>query len=444
MSDPPRYLAGATTHETEPPSSFDRSVLLDVALIVVHSPDANAIGRVIGLTDEAVLVGREVEGPGGVGLEDARLSRLHFRIAFDGRTDTHRVTDARSRNGTFVGGARLETAVLRRGDVVRAGDSVFVYAPPNPLSRVRDRIARVARSDLAVLLLGETGTGKERFARAVHDLSGRGGAFVAVNCAALPRELLGSELFGHTKGAFSGAAQARAGLFQTAAGGTILLDEIGDFPLELQAILLRALQEKVVRPIGADHEVPIDVRIVAATHQKLEAAVRTDRFRADLYARLAQAVVEVPPLRERRVEVLELARDLAHGINRKIDFSADAAEALVRHSWPFNVREVESLVRGFVATESEHTLRLRYLKEYHAGLVLGFRDEGGGVDATNRPVPVAPAPTSAAPDRGSLESMLVRHGGNVSAIAKELGKERAQVYRWLKGYGLDPERYRQG
>jgi transcriptional regulator with GAF, ATPase, and Fis domain len=440
MSDPPRYLSGATTHETEPPSSFDRSILLDVALVVVHSPDQGSLGRVIPLNDEAVLVGREVEGPGGVGIEDARLSRLHFRITFDGRTDTHRVTDARSRNGTFVGGSRLETAVLRRGDVVRAGDSVFVYGAPSPLSKVKERIARVARSDLAVLLLGETGTGKERFARAVHDLSGRGGAFVAVNCAALPRELLGSELFGHAKGAFSGAAQARQGLFLSAAGGTILLDEIGDFPLELQPILLRALQEKVVRPIGADQEVPVDVRIIAATHQKLENSVRTERFRADLYARLAQSVVEVPPVRERRVEILALAVELARAASREVEFSADAAEALVRHSWPFNVREIESLVRGFVATETEPKLRLRYLKEYHAGLVLGFRDDGAGVDATNRPVPPA---GGASPDRAALESILVRHGGNVSAVAKELGKERAQVYRWLRGFGLDPERYRE-
>lgn len=442
MSDPPRYLSGATTHETEPPSSFDRSLLLDVALVVVHTPDKGAVGRVIPLNHEAVLVGREVEGPGGVGLEDARLSRLHFRVTFDGRTDTHRVTDARSRNGTFVGGSRLETAVLRRGDVIRAGDSVFVYAAPNPLAKVKERIARVARSDLAVLLLGETGTGKERFARAVHELSGRGGAFVAVNCAALPRELLGSELFGHTKGAFSGAAQPRQGLFLSAAGGTILLDEIGDFPLELQPVLLRALQEKVVRPIGSDQEIPVDVRIVAATHQKLENSVRTERFRADLFARLAQSVVEVPPVRERRVEILALSAELARAASRDIEFSADAAEALVRHSWPFNVREIESLVRGFVATEPEPKLRLRYLKEYHAGLVLGFRDDGAGVDATNRPLPAAAA-ASAPPDRAALESILVRHGGNVSAVAKELGKERAQVYRWLKSFGLDPERYRE-
>jgi transcriptional regulator with GAF, ATPase, and Fis domain len=318
---------------------------------------------------------------------------------------------------------------------------VFVYDAPNPLSKVKERIARVARSDLAVLLLGETGTGKERFARAVHELSGRGGAFVAVNCAALPRELLGSELFGHTKGAFSGAAQSRQGLFLSAAGGTILLDEIGDFPLELQPILLRALQEKLIRPIGADQEVPVDVRIVAATHQKLETSVRTERFRADLYARLAQSVVEVPPVRQRRVEILSLAVELARAASRDIEFSADAAEVLVRHSWPFNVREIESLVRGFVATEPEPKLRLRYLKEYHAGLVLGFRDDGAGVDATNRPLP--PAATVSSPDRAALESMLVRHGGNVSAVAKELGKERAQVYRWLRGFGLDPERFRE-
>jgi transcriptional regulator with GAF, ATPase, and Fis domain len=438
MGDPPRYLSGATTHETEPPSSFDRSILLELALVVVHSPAEEAVGRTIHLRDDAVMVGRDVEGPGGVGIPDGRLSRLHFRVGFDRRTDTHRITDARSRNGTFVGGARVDTAVLRRGDVVRAGDSVFVYGPPNPLSLVRDRIARVARADLSVLFLGETGTGKERLARALHELSGRSGPFVAVNCAALPRDLLGSELFGHTRGAFSGAREARLGLFQSANGGTLLLDEIGDFPLDLQAVLLRVLQEKVVRPVGSDEDTPIDVRIVAATHQPLETAVRTERFRADLYARLAQAVIVVPPLRDRRVEVLKLLKELGSAsATDKIELSADAAECLARHSWPFNVREVESLVRAFVATESERKLRLGYLKEYHSGLVLGFRD----ATTPSESIP-PPAQPGASRDRAALEELLVRHSGNVSAVAKELGKERAQVYRWLKAQGLDPERYR--
>lgn len=381
------------------------------------------------------MVGRDVPAD-GVCIDDNRLSRVHFKITFDGRGHTHRIDDSKSRNGTFVGGARVESAALRPDDVIRAGDTVFVYGESDPLSRIRHRIARVAKSNLAVLLLGETGTGKERLARAVHQLGGRCGPFVAVNCAAFPRDLLSSELFGHTRGAFSGATQARLGLFQSASGGTLFLDEIGDFPLELQAYLLRALEEGVVRPIGSDQDVSVDVRIVAATHARLDDAVQSGRFRADLYARIAGSVVNVPPLRDRKAEVLVIARAIAAAEGAKgFDLRADAAEVLVRHAWPFNIRELESVVRGFVAVEGDAVMGLGYLKEHHPGLVLAFRDE-------EAPPMTQKFGTESVRDRQSLERLLDRHLGNVSAVAKELGKQRAQVYRWLKEQGLDPDRYR--
>jgi transcriptional regulator with PAS, ATPase and Fis domain len=432
-----RSRSGATTHESGPPSSFRIGERVSVSFVVVHSADESAVDRVIALDAGPVVVGRDVEGA-GVCLNDGHLSRVHFRVSFDGRAGHHRVTDAGSRNGTIVSGARVDSAVIRPGDVIRAGDSVFVYGEPDPLGAVRQRIQRVAKTPLAVLLLGETGTGKERLARAVHDLSLRSGPFIAVNCASLPRELLGAELFGHTRGAFSGAVQSRLGLFQTAHQGTLFLDEIGDFPLDLQAVLLRALQEGTVRPVGSDQEIAVDVRVVGATNSRIEDAVRTERFRADLYARLAQAVVRVPPLRERRVEVLSLCRDIARTTRgAEVTITADAAEVLVRHTWPFNVRELESLIRAFVATEGERPLGLGYLKEFHSGLVLGFRDRD-----TSPPQPLQTTVEKPSHDRAELEQLLARHLGNVSAVAKELGKQRAQVYRWLKAEGLDPSRYR--
>jgi DNA-binding NtrC family response regulator len=440
--EPSRIPSGATTHDSAPPSSFRLDERVALSLVVVHSPDASAVGQVIALNDGPVVVGRDVEGA-GIAIPDGHLSRVHFRVSFDGRALLHRVVDAGSRNGTFVMGARVDSAVLRPGDVVRAGDTVFVYGDPNPLGAVRARVGRIARTDLSVLILGETGTGKERLARAVHELGGRDGPFVPVSCAALPRELLGAELFGHTRGAFSGATQARLGLFQSAKGGTLFLDEIGDFPLELQAVLLRALQEGRVRPLGSDQEIAVNVRVVAATHARLEDAVRMERFRADLYARLAQAVVQVPPLRQRRAQILDIAREVARAAGAEsLAMSPDAAEVLVRHSWPFNVREIESVVRGFVATEGGQTLGLRYLKEFHSGMAIGFRDVEP--PSSGSAAPSARESSGSGRDRAALESLLSRHLGNVSAMAKELGKQRVQVYRWLKAEGLDPDRYRSG
>jgi transcriptional regulator with GAF, ATPase, and Fis domain len=442
-TDPSRQKSAKTTHEAAPPSSFrlgDRDV---VSLMVVHSPDPRAVGLAIRLDDGPVVVGRDVQGA-GVCIADDRLSRVHFRVGFDGRASHHRITDAESRNGTFVSGARVDSALMRAGDVVRAGDTVFSYGDPSPLAHLHDRLAHFARSHLSVLILGETGTGKERLARAVHELGNREGPFVAVNCAALPRDLVGAELFGHTRGAFSGATQARQGLFQAAQGGTLFLDEIGDLPLSVQPILLRALQEGVVRPVGSDEEITVDVRVVAATHSRLEDAVKLEQFRADLFARLAQAVVRVPPLRERRSEVLALVRTIGKTAGMtEVGMTADAAEVLVRHSWPFNVREIESVVLGFAATEGDAVLGLGYLKRYHSGLVLGFRDgepSSGTASSGGEPSDEAVS----ARDRAKLEMLLIRHLGNVSAVAKDLGKQRAQVYRWLKAEGLDPERFRAG
>jgi len=426
----------ATTEKSPPPRERAMESREPVSLVIAHSPDRDAAGKVVPLDENVVAFGRDVDAP-GVRLNDAHLSRVHFRIAYDGRARAHVLGDARSSNGTFVDGVRVEASPLRDGSVIRAGESVLVYCEGAPMRRLLERIERVSRSELSVLLAGETGTGKEKIAQTVHARSGRSGAFVALNCAALPRELVASELFGHARGAFSGASSARRGLFQSANGGTVFLDEIGDLSFELQGVLLRTLQEGTVRPVGTDEDVAVDARIVSATHHRLDALVAEGRFRADLYARLAQVVVRLPSLRERRRDVMSLAREMAATSGTELRATGDAAEILVRHDWPLNIRELQSLVRAFLATEGEATLDLEYLIEHHALLLRGFRKDVV-TNATTDPMT-----TDLSRNRPALEALLLKHRGNVSAAAADIGKPRVQLYRWFRAIGLRPGRFRQ-
>jgi DNA-binding NtrC family response regulator len=393
---------------------------------IVHSPDGAAVGRCTPVTEAGLVFGRDIDDAFGH-IADGRMSRTHFRIVLDARSRCHRLGDAESRNGTFHNGERSQTAKLESGDVLRAGETLFVYGDADELAAIDQDIERLARSRLTVLIQGETGVGKERVARALHAASGRDGRFLALNCAALPRELIGAELFGHTRGAFSGAHQARSGLFLAADRGTLLLDEIADLPLELQGVLLRMLQERSVRPIGADQDVPADVQMLAATHADLEHAVREGQFRADLYARLAQVVLRIPPLRRRRHQILALANQFA---GSSLTIQVDAAEALLRYDWPFNVRELQSLIASFVALRSETSLDTKFLRA-HCPQSLLRTEKGAAIESARDGV-----------SRAVLETMLRKHRGNVSAAAKELHKPRGQVYRWLKAIGLQPQRFR--
>jgi DNA-binding NtrC family response regulator len=378
-------------------------------------------------TDDAFLVGRGVEAS-GIALADDRMSRVHFRIAWDGRQAAFRLGDARSKNGTYVNGSKTLSTALKHGDVIRAGSSLFVFEEGDVMADVRERAERAAPTSLTALLLGETGSGKEVLARVLHEKSGRAGRFVAVNCAALPRELVAAELFGHTRGAFSGATQSRPGLFVAANEGTLLLDEIGDLPLELQPVLLRVLQEQTLRPVGSEEEVRVKVRVVAATHTDLAKAITAGKFREDLFARLSQVVFGIPPLRERRSEILPLVRAFA---GRSLKVALPAAEALLLWHWPRNVRELKSLVETFVALEGARAeLSLQYLARTVPAMLAAMTEqqrEKSPVGSEARPISVG---------REQLQALLLRHDGNVSAIARELGKVRPQVYRWLKTYGL--------
>jgi transcriptional regulator with PAS, ATPase and Fis domain len=329
----------------------------------------------------------------------------------------------------MVDGERVGSAPLRHGTVIRLGDTVFVFAETDHMASVFDRARRAAEVDVSILLIGPTGTGKELLARQIHSASRRRGDFIAVNCAALSENLVGSELFGHVRGAFSGAGAERPGLFRAAQGGTLLLDEIGDLPLSLQPALLRALQERAVRPIGAEREIPVDVRIVAATHQDLRRAVDQNRFRRDLFARLSQVELRLPPLEERTYELGSLITAIAARLGLAVRVSADAMEALALWDWPNNVRELENLLLKLRVFSGRGELDRTFLEREAPEMLEHIR-----TSRTSQPGPAADR--SKRPSREELSQALARHAGNIVLVAQEYGTSRTQVYRWLKRYGL--------
>ncbi|TNE90526.1 MAG: sigma-54-dependent Fis family transcriptional regulator [Deltaproteobacteria bacterium] len=295
-------------------------------------------------------------------------------------------------------------------------------------------ITRVAPSGASVLVHGESGTGKERVAQLLHARSDRSaGPFVALNCAAVPEALLESELFGHVRGAFTDARQGRTGLLVSASGGTLLLDEIGEMPLTLQAKLLRVLQERKVRPVGANEEVPFDVRLVAATHQDLEARVADGSFREDLLYRIDVVRLEVPALRERGSDVLLLAQFFldqhARKTRRRLAIGPEAARCLLAYAWPGNVRELQNAMeRATALAEGEHITL--------ADLPARLRPVRG--DAFVVPTDSAEAlPTMDEVERRYIVRVLAAVGGQKSLAAKVLGFDRSTLYRKLDKYGLE-------
>jgi len=314
------------------------------------------------------------------------------------------------------------------------GDMVGISKVMCDLFRTLDRIAP---SDVTVLIAGESGTGKELAARAIHDNSGRrAGPFVALNCAAVPENLQESELFGHEKGAFTGASGRRVGRFEQANGGTLMLDEVGELSPGLQAKLLRALQERKFYRVGGDREIDIDVRILAATHRDLYADTQAGRFRLDLFYRLAVFEVSIPPLRERSEDVLVLAKRFLTELRRQYDqdgsaMSAAAAELLRAHVWPGNVRELRNALERAVVAAGDGTIEPHHLPPR-------IRN---GEEAT----PPGAVATRETPDnithiedveRKAIVDAIDATDGNVSEVIRRLGIPRTTLYRKLKKYGL--------
>ena len=308
------------------------------------------------------------------------------------------------------------------------------------LARVADDVRRLLGVPVNVLVQGESGTGKELVARALHDADPQRSArpLVALNCAALPESLIESELFGHCRGAFTGATADREGAFAAAGGGTLFLDEVGELPLALQPKLLRVLQEKTYRPVGTCRERPADVRVVAASNRDLEAAVEEGAFRPDLYFRLAEYVVRVPPLRERRQDILPLANHFLRQYRREyrrpaVGRLAPAAEAwLLGQDWATsNVRELSVALKRGVLRCDGGDLTVAHLCE----------DRPPTVAPASAPTPAParfPATQRAGLDRAALAAALERTGGNLAAAARLLDMSRSTLFDWTRRAGLRP------
>jgi two-component system response regulator HydG len=329
---------------------------------------------------------------------------------------------------------RLQDEVKRLRQAVAAGDvPTEIVGQSAAMRRVYELIHRVGDSDASVLIHGETGTGKELIARAIHLRSRRkDGPFVAINCAAVPHSLLESELFGHARGAFTDAKSQRTGLFVEASGGTLFLDEIGELPLDVQPKLLRALQERKVRPVGANHEIAFDARIVAATNRNLEDEVEEKRFREDLFYRINVVKIDVPPLRERGGDVLQLAQHFLKQFASRTDkstleLSTTAAEKLLAYNWPGNVRELENCMEHAVALARFDEITVEDLPEK----IRAYRAERFVV-AANDPTEIV---TMEELERRYVLRVLALVGGNKSRAAQVLGFDRRTLYRKLERYG---------
>ncbi len=417
---------------------------------------------------ERVLVGRgagEHVRTGGelmIGVADERMSTDHVRLV---RQHRHFVIEDRgSKNGTVVNGRRLEaTAELADGDVIEIGHTFFVYRarvprglPTTPstiadtaasrhlplttfvpgLARQFDRLAKIARSTIPVVVLGETGTGKEVVASAVHRLSGRAGSFIALNCGAMPATLVESELFGARKGAFSGAVEDRPGLVRSADGGTLFLDEIGELALPAQVALLRVLQEQEVMAIGATKPIKVDVRVVAATHRPLDRLVDANKFRADLFARLGGLTVQLPPLRERRDDLGLIVAGLLRRISadaERVRISRAAARMLFLYPFPHNIRELEkALGLGFAIARIDTGPIEIDVGGFPDELRLGVRP----------PVPLEITSDDDEQRKAHIIALLAQHHGRVADVARAMGKARMQIHRWIQKYDIDLESYR--
>jgi DNA-binding NtrC family response regulator len=320
-----------------------------------------------------------------------------------------------------------------------------VIGSSEPMKRLFELVQRVAPTDASVFITGESGTGKELIARALHRQSRRGeGPFVAVNCAAFPDALLESELFGHEKGAFTGADEARRGLMEAASGGTFFLDEISEMPLELQAKLLRVLQERQVRRVGGETETPIDIRVVAATNRDPDELVGDGLLRQDLFFRLNVVPLRVPPLRERKDDIPRLAQHFLRYFAVEYDrdgalplrLSPDSMNVLLGHSWPGNVRELQNLMERVVtlATPGEE-VRITDLAEEFQVASSGVVSADGVVDTTKL-FHLAKEEAVEAFERTYLTAILAEHGGNISLAAREAGIDRKTIHRLLNKYGL--------
>ena len=443
----PRVTNQGPTESLEPRAG-DRLWLERFSLVVVDGPDRGALAMSPG---QRMIVGTDRTCDFRLG--DRAMSRFHCEIALG--PDGIAIRDMGSTNGTRVDGVRVVQAYLRRGARLELGRNLVTFEMTaeqigvdlfggESFGRLRGgsvamraamaRLARAATGDITVLLTGETGTGKDLAAEAIHQESRRReGPFAVVDCGGLPRTLLESELFGHVRGAFTGAERDRVGAIEAASGGTLFLDEVGELPLDLQPALLRVLERREVKPLGTDRFRPVDVRVVAATNRDLRRDVNSGRFRADLYYRLAVLPVAIPALRERREDIPLLAEvlidEIAAGdaalrdtLSRRI-----SAEDIARHDWPGNVRELKNYIESCLVLEQPPP-------------AAGDDDErwfGMPAPGASQPMRIARKHWLGWFERQYVIDLLRRSGGNVSAAARASEVDRAYLYRLMRRSGAD-------
>jgi two-component system, NtrC family, response regulator GlrR len=424
-------------------------------LRAVHPPLLD--GKQWTLAQSGCVIGRSPGDEAGLTLEHPTVSRRHLAVEWNATLGSYVCADLGSHNGSSIDGVKLgaERRPLADNAVVRLGSALLVYeCTPGLLSAgapevsldalpgvaalmgpLRAQLARAAVDAAPVLIIGETGTGKEWIAGELHRLGRRGGKLVAINCAALSPQLVESQLFGHVRGAFTGASEAQPGLFRAAHGGSLFLDEIGELPRELQPKLLRAIQEGEVQPVGSTQTVRVDVRVIAATHRDLVSAAESGEFRRDLYARLALWELRAPALRQRRVDLLDwIARlDQRRRAARKsagtpLDFDADAAELLLRNDWPLNLRGLDRLVHELSAEETRPITRAQLPDWLQASA------------PSTTPAAAPGKEKSPVPTKEEFLAAYRQLDGSVRALSKHFARDRRQIYRWMEAHGLRDKR----
>ena len=436
----------ADTLTLTPERGRDDHISVAALFVVLDSGRPRASTRHLLRGIERAILGREREPLAAranatlrLGLPDPHLSVEHAVV--ERSLGGWQVRDLGSKNGLSVNGERLAQKVLEDGDWIEIGETFLRFrtlkvAPSTPdditgslsvvptVEQALRRLADIAPSTVSVLLLGESGVGKEVAARMTHELSGRPGDFVAVNCAGLVETLAAATLFGHRRGAYTGAIDDRPGAIRSAHRGTLLLDEIADLPLATQGTLLRVLQEREVVPVGETAPQPVDVRFIAATHKDLEREVEAGRFRVDLYARLAGLRVTLPPLRHRIEDLgtLVAAALSRHAPAAHLGLSPAAAWAMCRDRWPLNIRELDQALAAASAVATGARITLDHLPEQVASR--------------------APAAAVEVARREELITLLRTHRGNLAAVARALDTSRAQIHRLLRRFDLDPDAYR--
>lgn len=405
-------------------------------------------------------------------LDDPAVSRFHVRIEVDG--SGYVLRDLGSKNGTSVSGLRVKEVYLEGGLSFKVGKTTIRFELMEDVAEVRfsgkhrfggmlgkslamreifSLLERVAATDYTVLVEGESGTGKELVAEAVHQHSPRAkGPFIVVDCSAIPRDLIESELFGHIKGAFTGATATRKGAFEAARGGTLFLDELGELPIDLQPKLLRALENREVKPVGGNATIKTDVRIVAATNRNLIHEVREGNFREDLYYRFAVIKVALPPLRDRTEDIsllvenfLKQANKLAGG--RDVDISYKTMEKLKKHAWPGNVRELKNFIERAVLLAQGDSIETKFLnttelrKPEESLATSGASAAALAEQAIDEDLPFKEAKNRIIEEfeQSYWASLLERTGGNVSKAARIAGVHRKSVEYILKKLDLTRE-----